>query len=382
MVKKMKITEAKVSAHRLPPSVPWEDATNKVDGLEFIVVELFTDTGLSGTGFTYTVDIGGSSIKALTEDYLVPLVIGMDPLCYEQIWSKMQRQSRRLGTGVNVMGMAAIDIAVWDLIGKFYGQPLYKLIGGAQDSIPAYISEINLKAQDSLNDILARVEGYMSEGYKAVKIKIGRPDINEDIERIVRIKQLLGKSGQLFVDLNQGWTAHDALVKASQLDSLGLGWIEEPILFSDVAAHKQLRQTITTPIALGESLHSRSQVLSYLQAGAVDYVQVDVAFIGGITEWLKIAHLADVFGKKVAPHYMMELSLQLLCGVTNSFMLENVIGGSFTELGLLEEPITVKNAVGVPPDRPGHGIIFDRKALDKVKLDPVSIRNQFSGGSK
>ena len=335
----MKISDVRVSAHRLPPSVPWEDATNKVDGLEFIIVELETDTGLIGTGFTYTVDIGGSSILALTRDYLAPLVIGMDPLCYEQIWSKMQRQSRRLGTGVNVMGMAAIDIAVWDLLGKSHNQPLYKLLGGARPSIPSYISEINLRADDTLDHILSRVEGYLSQGYRAVKIKIGRPDIEEDIERIVRIKQLLGRTGSLFVDLNQMWTAHDALVNASRLDNLGLGWIEEPILFSDVAGHKQLRQSIKTPIALGESLHARAQVLSYLQAGAVDYVQVDVAFIGGITEWLKIAHLADIYGKKVAPHYMMELSLQLLCGVTNSFMLENVIGGSFTELGLLEEPI-------------------------------------------
>lgn len=378
----MKISDVRVSAHRLPPSVPWEDATNKVDGLEFIIVELETDTGLTGTGFTYTVDIGGSSILALTKDYLAPLVIGMDPLCYEQIWSKMQRQSRRLGTGVNVMGMAAIDIAVWDLLGKSYNQPLYKLLGGARPSIPSYISEINLKAGDTLDNILSRVEGYLSQGYRAVKIKIGRPDIEEDIERIVRIKQLLGKTGSLFVDLNQMWTAHDALANASRLDNLGLGWIEEPILFSDVAGHKQLRQSIKTPIALGESLHSRAQVLNYLQAGAVDYVQVDVAFIGGITEWLKIAHLADIYGKKVAPHYMMELSLQLLCGVTNSFMLENVIGGSFTELGLLEEPIQVKDAVGTPPDRPGHGIVFDRKALDAVSLDSALLRSQFSGGSK
>ena len=378
----MKIQEVKASAHRLPPSVPWEDATNKVRGLEFIIVELRTDTGLVGTGFSYSVDIGGTAILALIEDYLAPLAVGMDPLDYERIWAKLQRQSRRLGVGVNSMGIAAIDIAVWDLIGKIHGLPLYKLLGGARDSVPAYISEINLKSTDTIDDLLARVDGYVAQGYDAVKFKIGRPDIEEDVERIIRIKEKLGKGGRLFVDLNQKWSSHEALVNATRLDGLGLAWIEEPMSFSDVRGHQALRRAIRTPIALGESLHSRAQVLEYLAADAVDYVQADVAFIGGITEWLKIAHLAEMYGKPVAPHYMMELSLQLLCGARNAFMLENVIGGSFTELGLLEEPITVENAVGVPPTRPGHGVVFNRDALRAVELDRRELRAGFSGGSK
>jgi len=378
----MRIDDVRVSAHRLPPSVPWEDATNKVQGLEFIVVELTTDTGLVGTGFSYSVDIGGTAILSLIEDYLAALVVGMDPLDYERIWNKLQRQSRRVGVGVNSMGVAAIDIAVWDLIGKIHGQPLYKLLGGYRDSIPAYISEINLKTTDTVDDLLARVDDYMARGYRAVKFKIGRPDIEEDIERITLVRERLGKGGRLFVDLNQKWATHEARVNAARLDNLGLGWIEEPMLFSDVEAHAALRRSIKTPIALGESLHSRAQVLEYLKAEAVDFVQADVAFIGGVTEWRKVASLAEAYGKPVAPHYMMELSLQLLCGVPNAFMLEDVIGGSFTELGLLEEPIVVKNAVGTPPARPGHGIAFSRKALDAVELDKVALRSGFKGGSK
>jgi len=378
----MRIVEVKTSAHRLPPSVPWEDATNKVQGLEFVVVELVTDGGLVGTGFTYTVDIGGSAIAALAEDYLAALVIGMDPLDYERIWQKLQRQSRRLGLGVNSLAIAAIDVAVWDLIGKIHGQPLWRLFGGARPEIPAYISEINLAAGDTVDDLLRRVDDYIAQGYRAVKFKIGRPDIEEDIERIVRVRERLGAGSQLFVDLNQKWTASEARVKASLLDGLGLGWIEEPMLFDDVDAHAALKRTIRTPIALGESLHSRAQFLEYLRADAVDIVQADVAFVGGLTEWLRIAHLAQSFGRPVAPHYMMELSLHMLCGVPNAFMLENVIGGSFTELGLLEEPIVVEGAVGRPPERPGHGIVFDRAALDRVRLEPEVLRHSFSGGSR
>ncbi len=378
----MKIVDVATSAHRLPPSVPWEDATNRVQGLEFVVVELTTDTGLTGTGFTYTVDIGGTAIAALADNYLAPLVIGMDPLDYERIWQKLQRQSRRLGLGVNRLAIAAFDVAVWDLIGKIHGQPLWRLFGGARPEIPAYISEINLAADDGVEDLLDRVDDYIGRGYRAVKIKIGRPNIEDDVERIIRVSDRLGPEGRLFVDLNQKWSASEARVNAARLDHLGLGWIEEPMSCDDVAGHAALKQTVKTPIALGESLYSRTQFLDYLRADAVDFVQADVAFVGGLTEWLKIAHLAQTFGRPVAPHYMMELSLHMLCGVPNAFMLENVIGGSFTELGLLEEPIVVEDAIGRPPSRPGHGIVFDRAALDRVALDPDGLKHAFSGGSK
>jgi L-alanine-DL-glutamate epimerase-like enolase superfamily enzyme len=378
----MRIESLKVEAYRLPPAVAWEDATNRVQALELVVVELRTDTGLTGTGMTYTVDVGGTSIKALIEDYLGALVVGMNPLSYEAIWNKLQRQSRRLGVGLNSIAIAAIDIAVWDLIGKHHGQPIYRLIGGARENIPAYISEINLSPADTLHDLIGRVDAYVGQGYRTVKIKIGKDDIEEDIERIRKVQEKIGSRGTVLVDLNQKWSTADALKNAPRLDSLRLGWIEEPIACHDVPGHAALRRAIGTPIALGESLYSKHQFLDYLRADAVDVVQADVAFVGGITEWLKIAHLAHCFGKQVAPHYMMELSLQLLCGVQNAFMLENVVGGSLTELGLLEEPIVVSNALAAPSPRPGHGIVFDPQALSRHRLDPSEVRRAFAGGSK
>ena len=378
----MKITNIQSNVYRLPPSVPWEDATNKVDGLEFIVVEVQADNGMTGIGLSYTVDIGGTAIRTLIDDYLANLVLGMNPLDYERIWNKLQRQSRRLGLGVNSMAIAAIDVAIWDLIGKIHGQPLYKLLGGARDRIPAYISEIDLRSGGTVEQLTDRVKDYVRQGYGTVKIKIGKPELEEDIERISKVQELLGPGGTVLVDLNQKWSAAEAIQKAARLDRLNLGWIEEPTMVHDVQGHRQLKQAIRTPIALGESLYSRQQFLEYLRADAVDIVQADVAFVGGITEWLKIAHLANAFGKPVAPHFMMELSLHLLCGVQNSFMLENVVGGSLTELGLLETPIEVKDGMGVPSELPGHGIVFDQEALSKHLLDPLKLRDSFAGGSK
>lgn len=378
----MNIASLTAHACRLPPASPWEDATNKVSGLELVFVTLETECGLVGTGFTYTVDIGGTVIKALIEDYLAALVIGMDPLDYERIWSKMSRQSRRLGLGVNSMAMAAIDIAVWDLIGKHYGQPLYRLLGGARESIPAYISEINLSADDTVEDLVRRARDYKAQGYRAVKIKIGKEDIEEDIERIRRVQEVIGRDKRVLVDLNQKWTSAEAIQKGARLDDLHLGWIEEPMLYQDIEGHAALKRAIRTPVALGESLYSREQVLAYLLADAVDFVQADVAFVGGITEWHKIAHLSQAFGRLVAPHFMMELSLHLLCGVQNAFMLENVIGGSLTELGLLASPLTVSDGIGIPPQTPGHGLEFDWATIARHALSAQTIRTTFSGGSK
>lgn len=380
--KPMRIESVEVEACRLPPAVPWEDATNQVQGLELITVQLGTDAGLTGTGISYTVDVGGTAIKALVQDYLANLVIGMDPLDYERIWAKLHRQSRRLGLGVNAMAMAAIDIAVWDLIGKQHAQPLYKLLGGARDSVQAYVSEINLAAEDTVGDLVRRVDDYLARGFRTVKIKIGKEDLEEDIERIRRVQERLGKGGTLLVDLNQKWSAAEAMVRGARLDGLGLGWIEEPMLYQDVAGHSALKRAIRTPIALGESLYSRQQFLEYLKAEAIDVVQADVAFVGGITEWLKVAHLAHAFGKPVAPHFMMELSLQLLCGVPNAFMLEDVVGGSLTELGLLEEPIRTENGIGTPSPRPGHGILLDMAAVRAHALTSEGVRRSFRGGSK
>lgn len=365
---------------RVPPDPPWEDATNRVNAIELVIVHVETDTGIVGVGLTYSVDVGGSAIKALIDDYLANMIIGRDPLDSEANWVHMQRQLRRLGVGANAMAIAAIDIALWDIKGKFYGQPLYRLVGGARPKIPAYASGIDLG--DTLDELLERVERFLSRGYRIVKIKIGRDTIAEDIERIRKVKEKIGEPARLMVDANQKWSTAEAIRHCNTLDDLDLEWIEEPLVFHDVDGHVQLKRNTRTPMALGESLHSKAQFLNYLRRDAVDIVQADVAFVGGITEWIKIAHLAEAFNRPIAPHFMMELSIHLLCGVPNGYLLEDVEGGGLSDLGLLEHPIRVTGGVAVPAERPGHGITFDRQALKRYEVDPGDLRSIDARGSK
>lgn len=378
----MRIADVAVHPCRLPPASAWEDATNRVQGLEFVFVELTTESGLKGSGISYTVDIGGTAIATLISDYLAPLVIGMDARNFEAIWTKLNRQSRRLGLGVNSMAIAAIDIAVWDLIGKHRSEPLYRLLGGARESIPAYISEINLSASDTIGDLVRRVDDYKARGYRAVKIKIGHDDAAYDVERIAAVQERLGRGAKLFVDLNQKWNAAEAIQKMARLDAFELGWVEEPLLYQDIEGHARLRRSMKTPLALGESLYSRQQFQAYLAADAVDVVQADIAFVGGVTEWLKIAHLANGYGRVVAPHYMMELSLSLLCGVSNGFMLEDVVGGGLYELGLIQNRIGPLDGMAAPPQSPGHGLVIDWDAVKRHRLTGEGVRASFAGGSK
>lgn len=370
----MKITEVSTTVYRIPPTVSWEDATHIVSGLEFIIVKIKTNTGLIGTGLSYTVGIGGSAIKALIDDYIVNMVIGKDPCNIEEIWNDLFRQLHRCGTGgINSLALAAIDVGLWDILGKYYDKPLYKLIGGARDRIPAYGSGIDFNL--SLNELLELVDGYVIQGYQTVKIKIGKDHPEEDVERIIKVKERLGPARRLLVDANQKWNAAEAIQVFRDLDQYQLGWIEEPISSEDIEGHTRLRRSMTTPLAIGESLYNKYQFLDYLKAGAVDIVQADVARVGGITEWIKIAHLADAWHRPMAPHFLMELSVHLLCGVPNGLILENVSGGSLSEMGVLEVPFTAKNGFCVPPDDPGHGIRLNDAALEPFRFDAQKLKN-------
>ena len=370
-----------VRAIRLPPSSPWEDATNRVQALEFIVVSMRCAGGITSTGYTYTVDIGGTSISALLTDYLVPLVLGRDVRNVKSIWAVLERQSRRLGRGVNRLAMAALDTALWDAVGIYYETPLSRLWGQHHSELSTYRSEISLTAKDTIEALRGRVAGYALSGYRDVKIKIGSPDPSHDIRRIAAARSVVGP-GEVFVDVNQGWTLDQAKRRLTGLADVGVGWIEEPLAFDDIAGHAELRKHTPTPIALGESLFSQEQFLAYLRADAVDIVQADVAFVGGYTEWLRIAALADAFGKPVAPHYLMELSLPALCAAPNARYLEDVVGGSLSELRLSDSGVSRAGSMTQAPVAPGHGVQFRPEALVDHALSPERLRLSFQGGSK
>ena len=368
----MKITELEVELLRVPPTIQLQDAIQRISTWEWVLVTLRTDEGISGTGWTYTLGMGGTSIRDLIDVYLRPLLIGADAENVEQIWQRCAAELHAIGsTGISSLAISAVDIALWDAVGQKHGVPLYRLLGGSRETVPAYASGLNLHLEgDSLAEQLT---GFLDRGYKHVKVKVGRDDLAEDVERVARARQTIGSDAALFLDANQKWTGADAVRRVRALERFDPHWIEEPVIAEDIEGNSLVRAKVSTPVALGETLYSRYQVADYIRAGAVDIVQVDIARVGGFSEWMKIARLAAAHNLPMAPHYMTELSVHALCAIDNGLILEDIEGGTLTELGLLAEPFTIEAGFARPPARPGHGIVFDTDAIARYRVTDTSF---------
>ncbi|MEV6899630.1 mandelate racemase/muconate lactonizing enzyme family protein [Amycolatopsis sp. NPDC051372] len=353
--------------HRFPLRPPWDDSRNHVTHLELIVCRLVADDGEEGTGVSYTGGHGGSAALAFLRDVLAPLVTTLDETRIEHVWQQMWHRAHDPGArGLAGIAMSAIDIALWDLAGKRAGAPLYRLLGGARDAIEAYGSGINLGL--STQELLDQVREWLDQGYPAVKVKVGKPSLTEDLDRLTAIRGLLGPDKPLMIDANQAWTAGEAVHRLQTLAEVSPFWIEEPVRSDDPYGHAHVRRSTGIPVATGENLHSKYEFADYVAKGAIDVVQADAIRLGGITEWIKVAHLAEAANTVVAPHFLLELSGSLACAVPNALYVEDVRGGSLTELGALAEPHPVIDGAWQPSDRPGHGLMLDEKALDRTRV--------------
>lgn len=357
----MRIEAMETSAYRVPLARPWGDQTHRITHLELVVARIIGDGGQAGTGFSYSVGVGAMAAKALLDWDIAPRLRGSE-VAPAALWHRLWREVHDAGGGgVTTLALAACDIGVWDLLARDQGRPLTDVLGRCRPSIAAYGSGVNLNLDaEALGE---QIRSWIDRGYPSVKIKVGKPDPGEDLERLAMVRSLIGTSRGLMVDANQGWDRAHAVRAIRSYTPFDLLWVEEPLLSDDVESHAWLRRQVQAPIALGENVYTGYQFNDYLARGACDIVQADVVRVGGITPWLEIASLAATWGVSMAPHFLLELSGQLLCCVPNAEVVEDVDGGSFSELGILTEPIAVREGVFVPPSRPGHGIDFDPERL-------------------
>jgi L-alanine-DL-glutamate epimerase-like enolase superfamily enzyme len=363
----MRIDSIQTRLYRVPPSVRIQDSIQAVDRWEWIVTTVHTDTGLTGTGWSYTLGMGGSAIRAIIDDYLAPIIVGTDVHAVERTWNRCWLELHANGSGgFTTLALAPIDIALWDLRAQQADVPLFRLLGGARERILAYGSGINMHLDGE--PLAEQMRGFVERGYRAVKMKVGRDDPEQDVDRVATVRRVIGPERLLLLDANQKWTAAEAVRRMRMLERFAPYWIEEPILADDIPGHTHLRSHLGVSLALGETLFTRYQFADYIRANAVDIVQADVPRVGGYTEWLKIAKLAESHNLPVAPHFVIELSVHALCAVPNGLILEDLQGGSLTELGLLAQPWRVESGWATPPARPGHGYEWDAGALAKYEV--------------
>ena len=346
----------------VPVLTPRTDAIQSFLSQETIFVELTTRDGVSGRGYAYTIGSGGTAVLALLEDYLLDKLIDLDAASPEAIWRRLHALSRSLMVGpVTALALAAIDTAVWDARGKQLGAPLWQLAGGAQGSVPVYDTEggwLHL----GVDELVAGALGALAAGRRGIKIKVGKPDASEDVARLRAVREAIGPAAALMVDANQGFTRDEAVRRARLYEPFDLTWLEEPMAADDVTGHALLARSTSIPIAVGETLYSLGQFREYLSVGAASVVQPDVARIGGITPWLKVAHLAEAFGVPTAPHFLMELHVSLAAAVPNGRWVEWI-----PQLGpITTSRLAVAEGRAHPPASAGIGISWDDEAISRL----------------
>jgi L-alanine-DL-glutamate epimerase-like enolase superfamily enzyme len=363
----MKITGGDAACYRIHLREPWQSAHHTITVFELIIARLRTDAGQEGTGWAYTVGAGGTAIAAFLSDELLPIVPGLDPAAVEHAWQTLYGKVRDAAPGgLALLGLAAVDIALWDLKAQAAGEPLYRLLGAARERAEAYGSGINLNLP--VPALLGQFRRWQSRGFRAFKMKVGSDDPRTDVERVRAAREQIGPDAVLMLDANQKWTAGEAARRIRAFEPYDPYWIEEPLPADDVAGHAWLRSQIRCPVAVGENLFSAHAFNEFLRHGAVDVVQPDAVRVGGITPFIKIAHLAEGCGIPTAPHLVMELSGQLCCAIQHASMIEDLDGGNLADLDALEEPIVTAGGYFTPPARPGHGVRFNWDALAKWRV--------------
>jgi len=266
----------------LQPKVKRTDAIQSFDSQQTPIIRLTDSDGFTGTGYTYTIGQGGEAIMSLLKETLAPKLMGADADAIEKVWRDLLFTTHATSVGaITSLSLAAIDTALWDLKCRRAETPLYKMLGGAKDSVPLYTTEggwLHLSADDLVADALEA----KSQGFAGSKVKIGKQHLSEDRVRLAAVREAVGENYEIMVDANQGFSLSEAIRRSKMLEEFNIGWFEEPMPGDDVSAHAQLAKHSHVPIAVGESLYSISQFKDYLQAGAASIVQVDVARVGGM----------------------------------------------------------------------------------------------------
>lgn len=354
-----RIDHAEIYLVPLAPKVTRVDAIQQFVCQETIIVRLHDADGALGTGYSYTIGTGGSSVVALLADHLLPKVIGREAEEIEAIWRDLKFHTHATTVGaITSLALAAIDTALWDLRAVRAHQPLHRLAGGVRRSIPAYTTEggwLHLSQEELVED----AERARADGFHGVKIKIGKPGVKEDVRRVAAVREALGEELELMTDCNQVFAVDEAVRRAQALQPFDVAWMEEPLPADDLDGHIRLAASTSIPIAVGESIYSARHFRDYLQQRACSVVQVDCARIGGITPWLKTAHLAEAFNVAVAPHFLMELHVSLACAVPNGRWVEYI--PQLDEI--TTSRLRIEQGEAFAPVEPGLGIGWDWDAV-------------------
>ncbi len=364
----MKITHIECLALTVPLDRPIFFATRTVRERDLTVTRITTDDGIEGIS---CVPIGEPlSVASIIDRKLKPLLMGQDPLDTELLWDRMYMEMRRDRKGAAIRAMSAVDIALWDIKGKYFGLPLYKLLGGYRKRVPCYASGGYYHEGKGLKGLTEEMELYLKHGFTAVKIKIGAVSVSEDIRRVKTAREVIGPDVELLIDANNAYDAPTAIRVGRALEEYGAFFFEEPVRPDDIQGSQLVADVLDIPIASGELEYTVWGFRDLIGSRAVDMIQPDATVLGGITEWMKVAALAKAYHVPISPHWEQELHMHLVGAYPNTLWVEYFMReiGVRMEDKIYEDFVVAKGGFMDIPDKPGLGIELKSDAIKKYRI--------------
>ena len=391
----MKITDISVINLSFPVDPPMADAIHLIPARNLVLVQVHTDAGITGMGEAASYGGPMESTATVIMKELRPRLIGEDPFKVEYLWRKMAIPSHQHGRGgILFAAISGIDIALYDIIGQATKMPLYKLLGGYRDEVQAYASAGFYRGGKTAEDLAEECARYAEEGFTHVKIKVGRnkevilnplhnmaePDyasvtMEEDLERVRLVRKAIGPKIRLSVDANNAWTPSIAIQMGKEMEKYNIAWLEEPVYTDDIEGSAHVAHVLDVPIAGYETCVTLAQFRELIVRRAVDIVQPDVIWSGGITETRKIAALAHAYQLPVIPHVFssglsLVANLHFIASIPNGGLLEFDRNKNDLRTMLFNEEIEIdKRGYVKVPDRSGLGVTLNQATIDKYRIE-------------